>query len=124
MRFVFLFTLGAGVVVLYAALVNVIDERRQELAIMRALGAQEAMLKQALRVEFAAIGAIAGLIASGGALLVGEVLAQRVFNFALAPAWWLPPLAALIGAVLVPLAATVASRQLLAARPLEALRTV
>jgi putative ABC transport system permease protein len=121
-QFVFLFTLGAGVVVLYAALINVLDERRQELAIMRALGAQEAMLKQALHVEFAVIGALAGLIAAGGALLVGEVLAQRVFNFALATTWWLPPLAALVGAILVPLAAVLAARQLLAARPLEALR--
>lgn len=122
-QFVFLFTLAAGVVVLYAALLNVLDERRQELAIMRALGAQEAMLKQALRVEFAVIGALAGLIAAGGALLAGEVLAQRVFNFALAAAWWLPPLAAAAGAVLVPLAAVLAARQLLAARPLEALRS-
>lgn len=123
-QFVFLFTLAAGVVVLYAALTNVLDERRQELAIMRALGAQDAMLRQALRVEFAAIGALAGLIAAGGALLVGEVLAQRVFNFELATAWWLPLLAAAVGAVLVPLAAVLAARQLLAARPLEALRTL
>lgn len=123
-QFVFLFTLGAGVVVLYAALTNVLDERRQELAIMRALGAQEAMLRQALRVEFAAIGALAGLIAAAGALLVGEVLAQRIFNFELATAWWLPLLAAAVGAVLVPLAAVLAARQLLAARPLEALRTL
>lgn len=123
-QFVFLFTLGAGVVVLYAALTNVLDERRQELAIMRALGAQEAMLRQALRVEFAAIGALAGLIAAAGALLVGEVLALRVFNFELAMAWWLPLLAAAVGAVLVPLAAVLAARQLLAARPLEALRTL
>lgn len=123
-QFVFLFTLAAGVVVLYAALTNVLDERRQELAIMRALGAQEAMLRQALRVEFAAIGALAGLIAAAGALLVGEVLAQRVFNFELATAWWLPLLAAAVGAVLVPLAAVLAARQLLAARPLEALRTL
>lgn len=123
-QFVFLFTLGAGVVVLYAALINVLDERRQELAIMRALGAQEAMLKQTLRVEFVVIGALAGLIASGGALLVGEVLARQVFNFALATAWWLPPLAALAGAILVPLAAMLAARQLLKARPLDALRTI
>ena len=123
-QFVFLFTLGAGVVVLYAALINVLDERRQELAIMRALGAQEAMLKQALRVEFAVIGALAGLIAAAGALLVGAVLARRVFDFALATAWWLPPLAAVIGAVLVPLAAVLAARQLLSARPLEALRAI
>lgn len=121
-QFVFLFTLAAGVVVLYAALLNVLDERRQELAIMRALGAQEAMLRQALRVEFAVIGALAGLIASAGALLVGQVLAQRVFNFVLPTAWWLPPLAAVCGAIVVPLAAVLASRSLLAARPLDALR--
>ena len=121
-QFVFLFTLAAGVVVLYAALVNVLDERRQELSIMRALGAQQAMLRQSLQVEFALIGALAGLIAACGALLVGQVLARQVFNFELAPAWWLPFAAALGGAVLVPLAAVLASRQLLSARPLDALR--
>ncbi len=121
-QFVFLFTLAAGVVVLYAALVNVLDERRQELSIMRALGAQQAMLRQSLQVEFAVIGAVAGFIAASGALLVGHVLASKVFNFTLVTAWWLPLIAALVGALLVPLAAILASRQLLSARPLEALR--
>jgi putative ABC transport system permease protein len=121
-QFVFLFTLAAGVVVLYAALANVLDESRQELAIMRALGAQQKQLQQALWVEFAVVGALAGLIASLGCLLVGEVLARQVFNFELALAWWLPLVAMAGGALLVPIAAILASRQLLAAHPLEALR--
>lgn len=123
-QFVFLFTLAAGIVVLHAALLNVLDERRHALAVMRALGAQQRMLRQSLRVEFAVIGALAGSIAAGGAMLTGEVLARHVFNFALTPAWWLPPLAALAGAVLIPLAAVLASRGLLSVRPLEALRAV
>lgn len=123
-QFVFLFTLAAGVVVLYAALLNVLDERRQEVAVMRALGAQDVMLRTALSVEFAVIGALAGLIAAGGALLVGEVLARQVFNFALQAAWWLPLAAAVAGALAIPLAGALAARYLLQARPLEALRSI
>ena len=39
-QFVFLFTLAAGIIVLYAALASAADERRYELAVMRALGAR------------------------------------------------------------------------------------
>lgn len=38
-QFVFLFTLLAGVIVLYAALASAAEERRYELAVMRSLGA-------------------------------------------------------------------------------------
>ncbi len=89
---------------------------------MRALGAQEAMLRQALRIEFAVIGALAGLIASLGCLAVGEVLARQVFHFDMPLTWWLPLLATAGGAVIVPLAASMATRRLLAVRPIEALR--
>lgn len=122
-QLVFLFTVAAGIVVLYAALENVLDERRQEMAIMRALGAQTAQLRQAIHVEFALMGALAGLIAAGGALAVGQVLATQVFQFSLPLAWWLPCVAAFGAAVIVPLAASFAARQLLRAGPLEALRS-
>lgn len=123
-QFVFLFTLAAGFVVLYAALLNALDERRREMAVMRALGAQGAMLRQALRFEFAVVGGIAGLIAAAGAMLVGGVLARGVFGFELALNAWLPLLAAAAGALLVPLAGVFAARRLLGAPPLEALRSL
>jgi putative ABC transport system permease protein len=122
-QFVFLFTLAAGVIVLYAALASAADERRYELAVMRALGARRAQLRRALLAEFAAIGGLSGLIAALGAIAVGQFLALRVFRFAVAIDFWLPFAALLGGAALVTAAGWFAASRLLGAPPLEALRS-
>ena len=122
-QFVFLFTLAAGVIVLYAALASAAQERRYELAVMRALGARRVQLRHALLAEFAAIGALAGLIAALGAIGVGQFLARRVFQFDVALDLWLPFAAAFGGALLVTASGWLAATRLLAAPPLEALRT-
>jgi hypothetical protein len=89
-QFVFLFTLAAGVIVLHAALASAAEERRYELAVMRALGARREQLRRALLAEFAAIGGLAGLIAALAAISVGQFLARQVFRFEVA----IEPLAA------------------------------
>jgi putative ABC transport system permease protein len=122
-QFVFLFTLAAGIIVLYAALASAADERRYELALMRALGARREQLRATLLAEFAAIGGLSGLIAALGAIAVGQFLAQRVFQFEVAVAYWLPLAALLGGAALVTAAGWFAAARLLGAPPLEALRT-
>ncbi len=121
-QFIFLFTLAAGVIVLYAALASAAEERRYELAVMRALGARREQLRRALLAEFAAIGALSGLIASLGAIAVGQFLARQVFRFEVAIDPWLPPAAILCGALLVTGAGWFAAARLLQAAPLEALR--
>jgi len=98
-QFIFVFTLLAGVVVLYAAQMTAFDERRYELAVIRALGAQRHQLRQALLTEMAAIGALAGLIAAAGALAVGQLLAAKAFQIEMSPDWWLLPASALAGAL-------------------------
>lgn len=122
-QFVFLFTLMAGIVVLYAALASAADERRYELAVMRALGARREQLRGALLAEFAAIGGAAGLIASLGAMAVGQLLAQAVFDLEVAIDFSLPFAAMLGGAALVTGAGWFAASRLLDAAPLEALRS-
>ena len=122
MQFVFLFTLLAGVIVLYSALASAAEERRYELSVLRALGATQAQLRRALCVELAAIGASAGLIAGVGALVVGQVVARRVFQFEVAVDYALPVIAVIGAAVLVVGAGWVAARRLLRTPPLESLR--
>ncbi|MFV5213731.1 ABC transporter permease [Azonexus caeni] len=121
-QLVFLFTLAAGAVVLYAAFLSAIDERRFELAVMRALGARREQLRGALLVELAAVGGLAGLIAALGAAAVGQLLARQVFE--LAPEFSLasPLLAALGCAVFTTLVGWLGMRSLLGVPPLAALR--
>jgi len=121
-QFVFLFTLLAGVIVLYTALTSAADERRYELAVMRALGAQRRQLRQALLAEFAAIGGLAGLIAALGSLVVGQILANRAFQLEMSIDFSLPLVALIAGAALVAFAGWLAAARLIQVPPMEALR--
>lgn len=79
-EFVFLFTLIAGLVVLYAAVVSTRDERVHEAAVMRVLGAARRQLNRARWIEFTVIGGIAGVVAATGAAVTAYVLATRVLG--------------------------------------------
>lgn len=121
-QFLFLFALAAGIAVLYGTFAVAFDERRHALALMRALGGRSAQLAGALRAEFAAVGVLAGILAAAGALAVGSVLANQVFDLPLTPQWLLLPLAAAGGALLVGIAGNFAVRRLMRTPPLAALR--
>lgn len=121
-QFIFIFTLLAGAVVLYSALLTAFDERRYEMAVMRALGAQRRQLRQAMLVELALVGCIAGLIAALGAMLLGQLIARQVFQMDTGFDPWLPILAALGGAVLTVSIGWWAMHRLLQTPPLQVLR--
>jgi len=123
-QFVFLFALVAGVLVLYAALLSTQDERVQEAALMRALGARRAQVAGAQRAEFLALGLVAGVLAAAGATAIGYVLAERVFHFPWqfnATIWFAGPLA---GLACVALNAWLGGRAALNHPPMLALREV
>lgn len=118
----FVLTLVAGIAVLYAALAVSRDERLREAALMRALGASRRQLSVAQLVEVGISGAIAGLLAAIGALVVGAVLADRVFDFELSPRLSLLPLGAAGGAALSLLAGWIGLRQVADSSPMRVLR--
>lgn len=121
-QFIFLFALGAGLLVLYSALMATEDERRREAAVMRVYGASRAQVTGAQRVEFLAMGALAGLLATLGAAAIGQLLARRVFELDLPPSgalWIAGPLA---GIALLSLNAWLSSRKVLRASPALTLR--
>ena len=121
-QFVFLFTLGAGLLVLYSALVATEDERRREAAVMRVYGASRRQVMGSQRAEFLAMGLVAGVLATFGAALIGQLLAWRVFELDLPPSpelWIAGPVA---GVVLLSLNAWLSARKVLSASPALTLR--
>ena len=121
-QFIFLFAMGAGLLVLYCALAATEDERRREAAVMRVFGASRAHVARRQRAEFLAMGLIAGSLATLGAVLIGQVLARRVFEIDLPanPALWLAgPLA---GLALLSFNAWLSARRVLATPPALTLR--
>ena len=99
-EFLFAFTLAAGLVVLFAAVSATREERAREFAIMRAVGAQNRLLRQVQRIELAGVGLLAGFLASVVASAVGWALARYVFDFAWTVSLWVPLLGSLAGALL------------------------
>jgi putative ABC transport system permease protein len=121
-QYVFLFTLLAGVTVLLAAVQSTLDERRFEAAVARTLGARRSQLLGALVAEFAALGALAGLLASGISSVVGLVLAQQVFQMDYHPSVWTAVVGIVGGALGVGAAGLLGTRRVLADPPLQTLR--
>ncbi len=121
-QFVFLFALGAGVLVLYAALLATQDERMQEAAVMRALGASRAQVVAAQRAEFAALGIISGLLASAAAVAIGWAIAHFVFLFPYRMNGWIWLAGPALGLVCVGYNAWSGARAALSRPPILALR--
>ena len=122
-QFVFIFSLASGLVVLYAALAATRDERALETALWRVLGARRGQLLLAQSVEFALIGLFAGVLAAGGASLIGWVLSSQVFHlpYHFNPGMWL--LAGGVGSAGVALAGMAGLWGISRVPPLQTLRT-
>ncbi|MFZ1641458.1 MAG: FtsX-like permease family protein [Candidatus Contendobacter sp.] len=121
-EYVFLFTLAAGLVVLYAAIQATQDERRFESAVLRTLGAQRAVVRESLLAEFATLGLLAGVLAATAATLLGYVLAAHVFEFPYHWNPWIWLLGGGAGVVGVGLAGLLGARSALNQPPWRALR--
>jgi putative ABC transport system permease protein len=121
-EYVFLFTLAAGLVVLYAAIQATQDERRFESAILRTLGAQRAVVRDSLLAEFATLGLLAGVLASAAASLLGYVLSTYVFEFPYQWNGWIWLLGGGAGVIGVGLAGWIGARSALNQPPWRSLR--
>jgi len=119
---VFLFTLGAAILVSVAALQLTRVQRQREIALLRTLGAARAKVRSALILEFGSMGLVAGTIAMLVANGMGLWLGARFFGIrpALGPEAWL--VGPLVGFLLLVGLAWLASRPLLSRPPLRSLR--
>jgi len=121
-EYVFLFTLLAGFMVMYAAIHSTLDERIREAAILRTLGARRSQLLTSIVLEYAVLGLLSGLVAASVAGVVGMVIAERIFDLDYVPGLSLWLVGGLIGAVGVGLAGTLGTRFVINQPPLITLR--
>ena len=121
-QFVFLFTLAAGLTVLYAGIASTRDEREYEAAVMRVLGARRGQVLSLQFAEFALIGALAGLFAAAGASALGYVLAHRVLHVPYLGSFGIWPLGVIAGALGIGIGGLLGVRRVLDSPPLAVLR--
>ncbi len=121
-QFVFLFTLVAGLVVLYAAVASTQDERVYQATLLRTLGASRGQIHRAHLAEFTLIGAIAGFVAAAAATGLAYFIADRFLqlDYAPDPAVWLIGVAGT--ALGVAVAGWIVTRRVLTVPPLAVLR--
>ncbi len=119
---VFMFTLAAGIAVLFAAVQSTIDERRFESAMLRALGARRRTVFAGVMAEFAALGTAAGILASAGASVLAYLVATELFElpYEFSPLIWLAGVSA--GVLIVCFSGYFAARGAVNARPADVLR--
>jgi putative ABC transport system permease protein len=121
-EFIFLFTLLAGLAVLYAAIQSNQDERRFESAVLRTLGASKKVLLLGLFAEFSMLGALSGLLAGVAATSLAWLLAVFVFKFDYAFDISVALTGLISGMVIVVSAGILGTRSVLTTPPIETLR--
>jgi putative ABC transport system permease protein len=123
-EYVFIFTLLAGLAVLYAAMQSTQDERRYETAVLRTLGAHRGQLLRGLVAEFVTLGLLAGALAGVAASIIGYALAEFVFHFDYRLNLWVWLAGTACGAIGIGVAGTLGTRSVLRQPPAKTLREV
>lgn len=121
-EYVFLFTLAAGLLMLYAGIQASREHRRQESVVLRTLGMQRKGLIQAAGIEFITLGMLAGTLASLCATVTGWFIATEVFGFAFQPSAWTAIIGILSSGVAIGLAGVLATWPLTVQPPLRMLQ--
>ncbi|MGD8803337.1 MAG: FtsX-like permease family protein, partial [Gammaproteobacteria bacterium] len=121
-EFIFLFTILAGLAVLYAAIQANQDERRFENAVLRTLGAKRKTLLLGLVAEFTTLGALSGLLAGLAATSLAWLLAENIFRFDYQFDITVALIGVISGIVIVVVAGVLGTRSVLTHPPVETLR--
>jgi putative ABC transport system permease protein len=123
-RFMALFSVASGVLILVGALATSRRQRLREMTLLRTLGASTAQVRTVLLTEYAALGLLAGLTGSLLAAAGGWAAARFVFEIP-----FRLPVIVLVGfwvgsALLTMLVGAATGRELARRPPLEVLRTL
>ena len=116
--------LGAGALVLVASIQASHEARMQEHALVRALGGTMKLIAGALTVEFAVLGAFAGVVAAVGAEVTALVLQTQVFELSYDAHPWVWATGPAVGAALITLVGGLGARKLVRSPPALVLREI
>ncbi|MBV1877068.1 MAG: ABC transporter permease [Pseudomonadales bacterium] len=116
--------LVTGAFVLLASIQASMDERLQEHAILRTLGAARNLVMGSLIIEFCLLGLFAGLLATIGAEITVFALEVKIFKLAYTPNLLLWLLGPMLGLVLVGIIGTVATYKVVRVPPMIVLREI
>lgn len=123
-EYVFVFSLFAGLAVLYAALVATRDERVREATLLRVLGASRRQVVLAGLTEFACIGVLAALVATLAASSLAWYVSAFILNIPYQFNLLLAVLALISASLLVPFAAWLGMRGFLDQPPRQLLHSM
>lgn len=123
-EFVLAFALVAGFTVLFAAVRTTSEERIQEDALLRSMGASRRLLRLIQWIEFSVLGTVAGLFAAASAEVIGMLVFSRVMDLEahFHPVIWIATPA--LGMLVIGIAGWWCVRKVVAASPLQVLREV
>ena len=121
-EFILVLVLVAGSLVLFAQVQASMDERQQELAILRTLGAKGTLIRFSVINEFLIIGTVAGLMAAMANEFSLFMLQSRVFDMEASIHWEYWAIAPAVGALVVGILGAVGCYRLLALNTGQLLR--
>jgi putative ABC transport system permease protein len=121
-RFVALFAIASGLIILASSVISTRYQRIRETVLFRTLGATRSQLRRRLTVELSAVGFAAGLIGGILAAVVSDYLLGNLLDTEF-DLQWMPLLSgAVITALLTAVTGWLAGRGVLRHKPLEILR--
>ena len=123
LQYIFAFSVLAGLIVLYAALVATRRERVKEATLLRVLGASTTQIRHSVWVEYLAVGVMAALVASLIANALAFYISQQVLNIPFSFNWQASFLTISLAMILIPAASWWVLRRFLRFSPREILHS-
>lgn len=123
-EFILGLVLIAGFIVLLASVQATLDVRLMESAILRTLGARSRLVRGGLWIEFASLGALAGLLGALGAEAALAYFQTEMLELDWTPHVWLWLAGPVLGGLVIGAIGVVSTRRVIRVPPMAVLRTV